>query len=130
MPDLKAHDGLRLLHRTADGRAAVLAAAVELDFLVALLRLDLQAPVEGDFLDRREEDVADLRVSRGEVAGVDPGPLPYVLTQCRTAYPRLARAEASHKAAELGIHAQEAGLGHIKARHQTSSRPLRRPAPE
>ncbi|MNC54117.1 hypothetical protein D3C75_1035840 [compost metagenome] len=90
MPDLETHDGLRLLHRAADSRAAVLAAAVELDLLVALLRLDLQAPVEGDLFNGREEDVANLRVGRCEIAGVDPGPLPHVLAQRSAAYPGLA----------------------------------------
>ncbi|MNN10960.1 hypothetical protein D3C81_1238990 [compost metagenome] len=123
MADLEAHDGLRLLHRAADGRAAVLAAAVELDLLVALLRLDLQAPVEGDLLDRREEDVADLRVGRSEVAGVDPRPLPHVFADASAAYPGLSRAEASDEAAELVMHLEEGGLRHVKHWHQASSHP-------
>src|SRR5690606_22908130 len=128
MADLEADDGLRLLHGSADDRAAVLPAAVELDLFVALLGLDPKAPIEGHLLDRREENVPDLRIGWSEVAGVDTGPLPHMLAQSCAAHPGLARAESSNEAAELVGQSQEIGLRNIKRRHRASSR--RPPSPQ
>ncbi len=90
MTDLEADNGLRLLHRPANHSAAGLPAAVDVNLVVRLVDLGLQPPVIGHLIHGRIEDVADLRVSRCEVASVDARPLHEVFAQCRAAYPSLA----------------------------------------
>lgn len=89
VPDLEADDGRRVVHRPAYRGAAVAAAPVVVDLLVAHLHADLHAPVVRHLLDGGEEDVADLRVGRREVPAVDAWPLQDVLQQPGAPYPGL-----------------------------------------
>ena len=56
---------------------------------VGLHDLNPQAPVVRDFLDRRVEDVPNLRIARREVPGIDARELPSMRGQSRATHPGL-----------------------------------------
>lgn len=85
-----------------------------MNLLVRLLDVGSKAPIGGHFLDRREEDVPDLRVVGREVSRGDLRPFPGMLTKRTTSYPRLAATEAGDERAELVRQCQELRLRDVK----------------
>src|SRR5690606_28850090 len=114
--NLEADDVARIIHRSADGRAVVPLAPVEVDFLVRLVDLDAEAEALRRLFHRGPERVPDVSIGRGEVALHRLGMLASEEKLIDAAYIRLAGAEAADIGPKLGVQfPQEYRLGRAQA---------------
>ena len=114
MANFETNDCLGIVHRTALYDPPKCGSRIDKNFVVTFLDLSPKSPIVEALFNRGIKNIADLRIGRGEISGINAWESPKVLSKATAPHISLSTAKPTYKALELYIKEQKFGLSFVQ----------------